>query len=319
MQVGRHEDASIPPKTPAAAVVPEFLLTTPFGISCRDCKTTIRPASIRSHLRRKHADTPFGSTGGNVRPLLTALRRDVTRKAKEATSAGSFDEFLFGPVVLGFCCSLCPDVFERHWNAERHIASRCRLAAITARPSRWSTCGRLVTNHSLVCQPTSKRPHKAIAVDNFMGSGDLRVGFSTSPSVIVTSRTTEDSIRSYVRADESPSVYAHVFHSVLSSKLGFVSEMGSLLVLASGAGELETDLMFALEVADRWIEDYYHNHVFRCPANLRAALISFDGQVVGDTNMRTTFTARWDIPVLSRVLLPLLTFAWRHPFRQAEV
>jgi superfamily II DNA helicase RecQ len=128
----------------------------------------------------------------------------------------------------------------------------------------------------------------------------------------MTESATSDTLREYVRDDESPSSYASMFHSLVAAG-NFEGQMASLVDdWNRPVADEETSLDVVLQVANLWLKDYARLHINLVPADLRSALVSFEGQEVGEVTQNITFTMRFREDKIIDELRRLVTFAWRH-------
>jgi hypothetical protein len=287
--------------------------TTPFGIHCIPCSKKVSEASVRFHIKSAHPE--LRDIGGSYKAFGSELMEKVNQKRATMTDA---EPYLKGPSTLSYRCTKCSHICLRQRNAGRHATKVCEEAAIEKVFSRETICGRYVPNRDINRFVTAARAIST-ALDRkpsmpFL-SDLMDVRLSKNPAVLVTQDNIRPLIAPFVRSDESVEVYASAFHRILSRCTDFCTLVTQYLDNCEDPldGE-DSELAFAMEVSILWITEYYRLHVSQCPANYRAAMVvSFDGQVVGDTNMCTTFDCRTEIPTLVHVLQPMIAFAWRNP------
>lgn len=299
----------------------QYLHSSPFGMYCGECRTPLDSGSVKYHMATKHP----GVVTCNYRGLLAAWRKKCPSPILTTINV---DDYIKGPITSGHICMGCSLVFDDRSKAKRHIVKKCRGHQIAMVSCRSTICGRLVPMDALLSvrsdkfvqlPPLSTAPAQVPSPYN---QSCYEIFYSDNPSITTLATSCEEKVGPFVVAEESPATYARLFHNIISKANDLSTVVKTMLAKCSLPKDNEQDLSLVLEVGTTWINDYYATHVFLCPADMRAATISFDGQVVGDTNMKTTFVPRSDTAPLLRILLPLLCYGWRHstnPFAEYKL
>lgn len=144
-------------------------------------------------------------------------------------------------------------------------------------------------NSMIIAKRPAKPGKKALQTLNPI-LDEFIINFSNKPSVVLTEASTAEILSEFVREDETPNAYVSMFHSLVSGG-NFGVQMATLVENWSRPVSVEeASLSVLLRVANLWLNDYARLHINLIPADLRSALVSFDGQEVGEVSQNTTFT-----------------------------
>ena len=250
---------------------------TPFGICCCLCGAPVgdnRPAMER-HAKQKHHNQAKW-----CQATLLELRKKRDDLMREGDAA--INRFLVSS-VNGYVCE-CGETFESTKNIARHCTQKkqkCNQKSIQKLVLYRSVCGRLIDKTNI------QHP-----VSNFDMSFD----------------STRALLSKHARDDESVECYIPLYHPIicsLTSSFDFhVDKM--FAAWSTGPTESEQFLRAVTHSGNSWLCEYARVHVGTMPADIRASLLVFEGQEVGDVKYNLTFSFRKKTEPLVQELSKLL-------------
>jgi len=277
-----------PQEPPPPGHLLDIFKFTPFGIYCCVCCDCVasNERAIRDHLERKK----HGYFSTDAIKALCATANTEVKKLSQQQNIGTFLAQRTG--TPGFSCG-CGTLFEEMRQVVRHCrkVKSCSFKREDAKPELLfrTVCGRQVTQSTL--------NRLALSVE--------QVDFEA----------TERGLARYIRDDENIQSYVALFHPLVQRcGVNFDSDLVAMVdSWSKPVAEDEPDLRRVIEAGEKWILKSARFLVDMVPANLRALLQVFEGQLVGDVAHNTVFTFRVKEGPLAYELKLLLAFVWRQP------
>lgn len=261
----------------------DYFRVTPFGIYCYLCQEPVasKQRSMEHHIKSTHHE----HLPPDIRSFLAKLSADQNTLIR----SGNLYDYVV-QTTIGYVCGTCGEVYAGNSSLRSHCTRKktCLLETSRKTTIHYTTCGRLITPEKLV--------PKIILDDPSSISPDAALRF----------------LQGLVRTDECAKKYAPHFVPFVKRYSSPEFQVKKLLDILQPMSEDE-DMHNLLRAAENWLCEIAWLHTGMVPGNLRAALMVFEGNTVGDVSQNITFSFRRDAAKMLPELHSLLCFAWQHP------
>jgi len=311
----------VPPATPPAAsrraTLPrtDFFWNvfepTPFGAYCKLCSVDTKAISVGisknalgNHITKHH---------GNITTRPSAqFQSAIAKEHTDLILSDDLESYVSAESRTGYVCWECGFASPQNYKMNRHYMGRNACNAVNKKANatlRLSRCGRWVSllyakKAAQVLQDNRKETELE-EMEKLMGKAppiDFEEIWDALDDIVDDDEDKGDDV----------DAYAPLFANMLHASENVPETLAEFVRMYSAPpGDDEPDLLEAHRLAKEWVENDMTGQVRKTPGNLRAALMVFDGQSVGEQSQNFTYNVRHNVNNLLPDLKALLNFAYR--------